>query len=54
VAHAARRRRKERRERRDDHHIGLLAPGVFGFYTATRGRASTAWLDDDGVRRHIR
>jgi len=34
--------------------IGLLAPGVFGSYTATRRRASTAQLDDDGVPRHLR
>lgn len=26
--------------------ICMLAPGLFGFYTATRGRASTAWLDE--------
>jgi hypothetical protein len=25
--------------------VAMLAPGVFGFYTATRGRKASAWLD---------
>ena len=25
--------------------VGALAPGLFGFYTATRGRKASAWLD---------
>jgi serine/threonine-protein kinase len=25
--------------------VAMLAPGVFGFYTATRGRRASAWLD---------
>ena len=25
--------------------VAALAPGVFGFYTATRGRKASAWLD---------
>ena len=25
--------------------VAVLAPGVFGFYTATRGRKASGWLD---------